>query len=162
MQNLVYEWVVFSKFAQIWAKIGSNLRKFGKKLVFLWKFGPKLSRLVYVWVYFQIPWRHIPTKTKLEYPPGTNKPIVFAQVVLKKAIEYWENFVDFQLVNTKIVASIWSVSAHWRFCEQRMIIFPQNTRGYLKIHWANTKLWVPFWSFSENLLHDAYINITYQ
>ena len=24
---------------------------------------------VFVWVYFQIPWRHIPTKTKLEYPP---------------------------------------------------------------------------------------------
>ena len=30
-KNLVYEWVDFSKFAQIWAKIGSNLRKFWKK-----------------------------------------------------------------------------------------------------------------------------------
>ena len=29
-----------------------------------------LEKLVFVWVYFQIPWRHIPTKTKLEYPPG--------------------------------------------------------------------------------------------
>ena len=27
------------------------------------------EKLVFVWVYFQIPWRHIPTKTKLEYPP---------------------------------------------------------------------------------------------
>ena len=27
MQNLVYEWVDFSKVPQIWAKIGSNLRK---------------------------------------------------------------------------------------------------------------------------------------
>ena len=26
-----------------------------------------LEKLVFVWVYFQIPWQHIPTKTKLEY-----------------------------------------------------------------------------------------------
>ena len=29
-----------------------------------------LEKLVFVWVYFQIPWQHIPTKTKLEYPQG--------------------------------------------------------------------------------------------
>ena len=29
-----------------------------------------LENLVFVWVYFQIPWRHIPTETKLEYPRG--------------------------------------------------------------------------------------------
>ena len=29
-----------------------------------------LEKLVFEWVCFQIPWRHIPTKTKLEYPPG--------------------------------------------------------------------------------------------
>ena len=40
MQNLVYEWVDFSKFGQIWAKIGSNLRKFSKKLVILFKIVP--------------------------------------------------------------------------------------------------------------------------
>ena len=28
MQNLIYEWVDTSQFSQIWAKIGSNLRKF--------------------------------------------------------------------------------------------------------------------------------------
>ena len=29
-----------------------------------------LENLVFVWVFFQIPLWHIPTKTKLEYPPG--------------------------------------------------------------------------------------------
>ena len=28
-----------------------------------------LEILVFVWVYFQMPWWHVPTKTKLEYPP---------------------------------------------------------------------------------------------
>ena len=27
-----------------------------------------LEKLVFVWVYFQIPWQHVPTKTKLENP----------------------------------------------------------------------------------------------
>ena len=43
MQNLVYEWVDFSKFGQIWAKIGWNLRKFWKKLVILFKIWPKIG-----------------------------------------------------------------------------------------------------------------------
>ena len=43
MQNLVYEWVDFSKFGQIWAKIGSNLRKFRKKSVILFKIWPKIE-----------------------------------------------------------------------------------------------------------------------
>ena len=43
MQNLVYEWVEFSKSGQIWAKIGSNLRKFWKKLVILFKIWPKIG-----------------------------------------------------------------------------------------------------------------------
>ena len=34
-----------------------------------------LEKLVFVWVYFQIPWRHIPTKTKLEYPPDLDMEI---------------------------------------------------------------------------------------
>ena len=29
-----------------------------------------LEKLVFVWVSFQIPWQHIPTKTKHEYSPG--------------------------------------------------------------------------------------------
>ena len=82
MQNLVYEWIDFSKFSQIWAKIGSNLRKFWKHWVILLKIWLRieqigiwmshffLKKLVFVWVYFQIRRWHIPTKTKFEYPPG--------------------------------------------------------------------------------------------
>ena len=83
-QNLVYEWVDFSQFSQIWAKIGSNLRKFLKNRAILLKIWENLvqnwadwyingslflEKLVFVWVYFQISRRHIPTKTKVEYPP---------------------------------------------------------------------------------------------
>ena len=78
MQNLVYEWVDFSKVPQILAKIGPNLRKFWKNQVILlknlaanwteWYMNGSLflEKLVFVWVYFQILWRHIPTKTKHE------------------------------------------------------------------------------------------------
>ena len=78
MQNFVYEWVDFSNFPQNRGKIGSSLRKFWKIEWFCQKFVPKLSRLVwmghfswkfvFVWVYFQIPRWHIPSKTKLECP----------------------------------------------------------------------------------------------
>ena len=98
---LVYEWPLIKckigymngSIFQNLAKIGSNLRKFWKKSVILFKIWPKiepigiwmgyffLEKLVFVWVYFQIPWRHIPTKNKLEYPPpreyllsSNNKP----------------------------------------------------------------------------------------
>ena len=43
MQNLVYEWVDFSKVLQIWAKIGSNLRKFWKNWVILFKIWPNIG-----------------------------------------------------------------------------------------------------------------------
>ena len=90
MQNPVYEWVDFSQFGQIWAKIGSNLRKFWKKIGnFVKNLAQNwadwymngllfLEKLVFVWVYFQILWQHIPTKTKLEYPPGHVPPIYFS------------------------------------------------------------------------------------
>ena len=45
MQNLIYEWVNFSRFSQIWAKIGSNIGKFR------W-FCSKLGQLVCEWVTF--------------------------------------------------------------------------------------------------------------
>ena len=85
---------------QIWYMNGSSFQKFPKfepKLAQIWenlgkiwrfcqKFGKKLSRLVcewvtlswklvFVWVYFQIPLRHIPTKTKLEYLLGCYYPV---------------------------------------------------------------------------------------
>ena len=31
MQNFVYEWVDFSIFSEVWAKLGLNLRKFEKQ-----------------------------------------------------------------------------------------------------------------------------------
>ena len=43
MQNLVYEWVDFSKFSQICAKIGSILRKFWKNRVILLKIWQKIG-----------------------------------------------------------------------------------------------------------------------
>ena len=43
MQNLVYEWVDFSKVPQIRAKIGSNLRIFWKNQVILLKIWPKIG-----------------------------------------------------------------------------------------------------------------------
>ena len=43
MQNLVYEWVDFSKVPQIWAKIGSSLRNFWKNRVILIKIWPKIG-----------------------------------------------------------------------------------------------------------------------
>ena len=63
------------KFSQIWIKIGSNLRKFGKSRVILLKIWPKigpigmkwvifsLKKMVFVWVYFQIPQWHVPANT---------------------------------------------------------------------------------------------------
>ena len=39
----MYEWVNFSKVPQIWAKIGSNLRKFWKNRVILLKIWPKIG-----------------------------------------------------------------------------------------------------------------------
>ena len=35
-----------------------------------------------IWVYFQISWRHVPTKTKLEYP--LDLPEIFQQIKKKK------------------------------------------------------------------------------
>ena len=93
----MYEWVDFSKVPQIWAKIGSNLRKFWKKsgdfalnLAKNWtdwymNGSLFLEKLVFAWVYFQILWRHIPTKTKIEYPPvqvSDNTPILHSSIVI--------------------------------------------------------------------------------
>ena len=54
MQNLVYEWVDFSKSGQIWAKIGSNLRKFWKKSVISFQIWPKIGPIG-IWMgYFSL------------------------------------------------------------------------------------------------------------
>ena len=64
-------------FFKIWPNLSQNWLKFKK--IFVQNLAQNradwymngllfLEKLVFVWVYFQIPWRHIPTKTKLEYP----------------------------------------------------------------------------------------------
>ena len=79
---LVYEWPLIK--CKIWYMNGSifqNWLKFKKILEKIGNFVQNLAqnwanwyvngllflvKLVFVWVYFQIPWWHIPTKTKLE------------------------------------------------------------------------------------------------
>ena len=96
MQNLVYEWVDFSKFGQIWAKIGSNSGKFGKKFVILFKIWPKIGPIsIWMGYFFLKNWylygstfkfraahpyqnqtwvppreRHIPIRPNMWVPPG--------------------------------------------------------------------------------------------
>ena len=91
---LVYEWPltkckiwymngsIFQNFPKFEPKLVENYRKWklwknGVILLKIWhKIGPIgiwmghffFEKLVFPWVYFQIPQRHIPTKTKLEYP----------------------------------------------------------------------------------------------
>ena len=72
------------RFFKIWPRLSQNWLKFKKILEKICNFVQNLTqnwaiwymngllfleKLVFVWVYFQIPWRHILTKTKLEYPP---------------------------------------------------------------------------------------------
>ena len=73
------------RFFKIWPNLSQNWLKFKRILEKICHFVQNLAqnladwcmngllfleKLVFVWVYLQIPWRHIPTKTKLEYPPG--------------------------------------------------------------------------------------------
>ena len=71
----------FPKFESKLAAIEENFGKIGRVLLKIWpKIGPIgkwmshffFKKLVFVWVYFQISQRHVPNKTKLEYPtpPG--------------------------------------------------------------------------------------------
>ena len=53
MQNLVFEWVDFSKFSLIWAKIGSKKKKIGKNRVILLKIWPK-TELISIWMAWKI------------------------------------------------------------------------------------------------------------
>ena len=71
--------IQMGRFFKIWPNLSQNWLKF--KTIFVQNLAQNwadwymngllfLEKLVFVWAYFQIPWRHIPTKTKLEYPPG--------------------------------------------------------------------------------------------
>ena len=78
MQNLVYEWVhfvfkIFPNLSQNWLKFKKMLENsgdFAQNLVPNWSDWYMngsffLEKLVFVWVFCQILWWHIPTKTKL-------------------------------------------------------------------------------------------------
>ena len=66
--NLSQNWL---KFRKILEKMGNFVQNLAQNWVDWYMNGLLfLEKLVFVWVYFQIPWRHIPTKTKLEYQPG--------------------------------------------------------------------------------------------
>ena len=65
------------KLAQVYKKLLEKSGDFDQNLAKNWtdwymNGSLFLEKLVFVWVYFQIPWRHLPTKTKLDYPtpPG--------------------------------------------------------------------------------------------
>ena len=65
--NLSQNWLKWKKFLE-------NLGDFAQNLVQIWSnwymnWSLFLEKLVFVWVYFQILLRRIPTKTKLESPP---------------------------------------------------------------------------------------------
>ena len=67
--NLSQNWL---KFKKIWGKIGNFVQNLAQNWADWYMNGLLfLEKLVFVWVCFQIPWQHIPTKSKLEYPPGS-------------------------------------------------------------------------------------------
>ena len=68
---------IFQNFLKFEPKLAQIYENFGKIRWFWLKFGKKsgkslffffFEKVVFVWVYFQIPQRYFPTKTKLEYP----------------------------------------------------------------------------------------------
>ena len=89
MQNLVYEWVHFSKFGQIWAKIGSNLRKFWKKLVILFKIWPKIGPIgIWMGYFFLKNWYLYGSSfkfrggTSLPKPNMSTPPVLISHIFL--------------------------------------------------------------------------------
>ena len=73
---------IFENLSQNWFKFKKILEKsddFAQNLVQNWadrymNGSLFLEKVVFVLVYFQILQQHVPTKTKLEYPPGLMPP----------------------------------------------------------------------------------------
>ena len=85
--NLSQNWL---KFKKIWEKSGDFDQNLAKNWTDWYMNGSLfLEKLVFVWVYFQIPWRHLPTKTKLEYPPG---PYPSLRVILAEKGTHFKDF----------------------------------------------------------------------
>ena len=86
------------RFFKIWPNLSQNWLKFKKILEKNCNFVQNLTqnwadwymngllfleKLVFVWVYFQIPWQHIPTKTKLGYPREFEEVLKEYSVILR-------------------------------------------------------------------------------
>ena len=74
-QNLSQNWLKFKKILEKSHDIAQNLvqnwtDRYMNGSLFL-------EKVVFVLVYFQILQRHVPTKTKLEYPPGLDASMTF-------------------------------------------------------------------------------------
>ena len=84
--NLSQNWL---KFKKILEKIGNFVQNLAQNWADWYMNGLLfLEKLVFVWVYFQIPGQHIPTKTKLEYPPGPLSSLVDNSLPTLKGTEY--------------------------------------------------------------------------
>ena len=96
MQNLVYERVDFHNFPKkIWEKYGDFVQNLVQNWavwymngsLFLWK------KMLFVWVYFQIPQRHVPTKIKFEHPPVNFKVIPVYIIIDWTSLEIWAGLI---------------------------------------------------------------------
>ena len=65
--NLSQNWLKFKKIYEKSGEVAQNLAQNWANWYIIWSLF--LENFVFVWVYFQILRRHVPTKTKLEYPP---------------------------------------------------------------------------------------------
>ena len=76
--NLNQNWLKFKKILEKSVDFAQNLAKNWTD----WYMNGSLflEKLVFVWVYFQIPWRHIPTKPNLSTPPP-DRTIVNARLL---------------------------------------------------------------------------------
>ena len=125
---------------------------FGKIGWFCSKFGPKwanwfvngslfLEKLVFVWVYFQNSQWHVPTKTKLEYPPSK---IIFKHCIpiwryKQFGIPFFPNFLCNDVV-TSVQINLLSICYHviWSdhifpHPEKKKVLLYKNTKDKLEI-----------------------------
>ena len=97
LKSLVCEWSIFQNFPEFEPKLAQilKIRKIGISGDFAQNFTKNWSYMngsLFSWkigicrgLYFQIPWRHVPTKTKLEYrppPQAEGNPIFFDEMFL--------------------------------------------------------------------------------
>ena len=100
--NLSQNWL---KFKKILEKIGNFVQNLAQNWADWYMNGLLfLEKLVFVWVYLQIPWQHIPTKTKLEYPPPRDLDMEIDEEVVTR-------YFPKNIINHKFVQYILQVSS---------------------------------------------------